>query len=226
MKLKLAFLINILLLANIAMAYNITGNVTCEGEPMTGVVITRIGVTGGSNSDVAYAVTDLDGNYSIESGSGNQIMIVASFVDHISEMKWVDGSVVNFNLKETPSVPVKFFSTLLDQSAVLSFSLSQQIKSMGYPELADFKIYLSDDTLVFSLITTKDSAISGLSIKNLSDVTIKGYFKQLQSEGELDNFLSEMKSSGMKWGFGVYNKSTGEWIQYKSYDADQIRKLL
>ena len=213
-----------LFLANIASAYEITGTVTSKGEPLPGVVITRIGIIGGNNSDTAYAVTDMDGKYTVDSGTGNPVMLIASFVSHISEMKWVDGNVVNIELKETPYVPVKFFSSLLDQTAVLNFTMTQQLNSMGLSR-DEFNVFLSDNALVFSIDTPKD-AEPGTDIKNFGNITIKGYLNQLKAEGELDDFLSQMKSSGMKWVFGVYSKSKSKWVQYKEYDVDQIRKLL
>ena len=212
-----------LFLANIASAYEITGTVTSKGEPLPGVVITRIGIIGGNNSDTAYAVTDMDGKYTVDSGTGNPVMLIASFVSHISEMKWVDGNVVNIELKETPYVPVKFFSSLLDQTAVLNFTMTQQLRSLGLKE-EDFNVFLSDNALVFSIDTPKETQI-GQNIKNLGDVTIKGYLTQLATEGELDDFISQMKNSGMKWVFGVYSTSKGKWLQYQEYDVNQIRKL-
>ncbi len=55
---------------------------------------------------------------------------------------------------------------------------------------------------------------------------IKSYLEQLRQEGELNNFISEMENSGMKWGVGVYNKNTRKWLQYKDFDAKGIQKLL
>lgn len=225
MKIKLTLLVVVLMLANCAMAYTITGTVTGNGDPLPGAVITRIAINGISESDAAYAVTDIDGKYSIESGTGNQIMITASFASFMSQYKWAEGSVVNFDLKETPSVPVTFFSSLLDQSEILDYVFSQQIKSLGIPGFGEFKMYLSDNSLVFSINTTKDN-LSGFNINNYSETTLKGYLQQLKAEGGLNEFLTQMKDSGMKWGFGVYNTSTGQWMQYKAYTADQIRKLL
>ena len=225
MKIRLSIIAGLLLIANLAMAYTITGTVNGNGKPLPGVVITRIGYIGGSDTETAYAVTDIDGKYSIDSGTGNPITIVASFATYTSEMKVADGRIVDFDLKETPYVPVKFFSSILDQREIVGFTMSQQFKSMGLP-VDDFSIYPSDNLLIFGMSTSNGNAFSGLSIKNFADTTIKGYLTQLQADGELDNFLSQMKSSGMKWGFGVYNTTTDKWLQYKEYDAEQIRKLL
>lgn len=193
MRIKLFFLSSLLLFANYATAYKITGIVTGGGEPLLGVVITRIGINGDFNSDVEYSVTDMDGKYEIESGSGDIVLVVASFVSYMTEMKQVEGSVVNFDLKETPYVPVKFFSTLLDQNQMLDFIVSQQIKKMGVPGFVDFNMFLSGDSLIFSINSTKDSA-AGYDIQNYAETMIKSYLEQLRQEGELNNFISEIIS--------------------------------
>lgn len=222
MKIKLLIISVLLSVADAAMAYTISGTVTSGGEPMPGALITRIGGNGGE--DVEHAVADIDGHYTIESGSSENVLIIAQYVSHISEMKYVNSPVVNFDLKETPRVPVKFFSTILDQSALLEYMLTEYVHQ--FDKHLDFHVFLSDDTLVFALPTDKQSISDYGNINKFGVTTIKGYLDELRADGELDNFLSQMQRSGMKWGFGVYNKTSRKWLQYKEYDAAQIKKLL
>lgn len=219
MKIKLLILAILLSAVNIAMAYTITGTVTSNGEPLIGALVTRI-----EGNDVAHAITNIDGHYTVESVTKDNVMVTASYVSYKTEIKTVDSAVVNFDLEEIPDVPVDFFRTLLENSKLLEPMLNSQIQSMGAKGF-DFRLFLSGNNLVFAIQTPRRS-VSDFNFKGFPTTTIKGYLQQLKSEGELETFLTQMQASGMKWAFGVYSTSADKWLEYKEYDAKQIRKLL
>lgn len=219
MKIKLLILAILLSAVNIAMAYTITGTVTSNGEPLIGALVTRI-----EGNDVAHAITNIDGLYTVESVTKDNVMLTASYVSHKTEIKTVDSAVVNFDLEEIPEVPVELFMTLLENSALIELTTSAQLQSIGAKDL-DLRIFLSGNNLVFSLQTPRRS-VSDFNFNVFPTTTIKGYLQQLKSEGNLDTFLTQMQASGMKWVFGVYSTSADKWLEYKEYDAKQIRKLL
>lgn len=221
MKIKLLALCIFAIIANSAKAYTISGRVTDGKEPLIGAVVTR----GGTEGDAAYAVTDIDGRYTIESEPGDFVFLTVSYVNYYSEIKTVTGQVLDFEMEKCPTVPVDFFNDIITNSKILADMMGGQIRYMGLPGFKYCKIYVSDDTLVFAIVVDRDVSSYVSSIENFGDTTIKGYLDQLKNERNLNTFLGQMLDSGMKWCFGLYNSTTGKWIQYKTYDAKQLKRL-
>lgn len=224
MKIKLIILVLLLFAAHVAESYTISGVVTDEsGEPLLGALVTRIGAgMGGDNAE--YTITDIDGQYTIDSGPSEHVVVIAEYASFISAYKVADGPVVNLKLKEMPDIPVDFFKTLMQNSALLELTISGTIHNMGYPHL-DFNMFFSDNELFFILSTNKSTS-PGYDINGFADTTVKGYLQQMKASGELNTFLSQMQSSDSKWIFAIYSTATDTMLNFKEFDAQEIRKLL
>ena len=103
----------------------VKGHVVDEtGEPLIGVTVQVVGKTGG-------AVTDLDGNFTVNAANGDQLKV--SYIGYAEQTVTVNGPTVNIQMKAE--------DTALDELVVVGFGVQKKESLTGAVTVVDSKAF-------------------------------------------------------------------------------------